>query len=120
MFGTDLVDDVEDAAVAFVVFVVWVRSAGDGLWHHSPLWLTLRLLEAPVTDARADPLEESTVLDVIPDASPVVVVERTEVVDGLEEMGLLGIIELDDEVDVQAPWALASFPCNRLAMTTSR
>ena len=103
MFCMDLVDDVADAADVFVVFVVYIGSVGDGFWHHSPLWLTLRLLEAPIPDACADPLEESTVLDVIPDASPVVVVERTEVVDELVEMELLGIIELDDEVDVSAP-----------------
>lgn len=113
MFCMDFVDDLEDAADVFVVFVVWIGSVGDGFWHHSPLWLTLRLLEAPIPDACADPLEESTELDDVPDAIPKVVVERTEVVDGLAEIELLGIIELDDEVDVQTPWALASFPCNR-------
>ena len=76
----------------------------DGFWAHSRLWLTLRLLRAPIPDACADPLEGPILLDVIPDASPgVVVVERIEVGDEVGEMESLGRVELDDEVDVPAP-----------------
>ena len=77
---------------------------GDGFWHHSPLWLTLRLLRAPIPDACADPLEETMVLDVISDASPeVVIVERIEVWDEVVEMELLQRVELEDQVDAPAP-----------------
>ena len=103
MFFMDFVEDLEAAAEAFLVFVVWIGSVGDRFWPHSPLWLTFRLLRAPIPDARADPLEEVIVLGVLPDAISKFVVGRTEIVDALEEMESLGRVELVGEVDVTAP-----------------
>ena len=102
MFLMDLVDDVEAATEAFLVFVVWNGSVGGQFQHRSPFWLTLRLPRAPIPDAFADPLEEPTVLDVVPNAIAGVI-EGTEVVDELVEIESLVVVELGDQVDVTAP-----------------
>ena len=103
MFLIDFVDDVDAVAEVFVVFVVCIESVRDAFLAQSRLWLTLGLLENPIPDACADPLEEPIVLDVIPDARPGVVVEGAEAVDALVEMESLGMVELVDKVVVPAP-----------------
>ena len=91
----------------------WETNSSTG-----PFLLTLRLLGAPIPDACADPLEEPIVLDVIPNAISDVVDGGSGVVDELVGIESLVVEELDDQVDVTAPWALALLLVVARAMTT--